>query len=258
MNRITIVKCCVFFLLFHAIVCAQDRTLLAEGDSVATTKSGSKPISHWKLWQLNNGEYEVIDTGVRNPSVVQTFRFDSQFMPVGFSMKRAPLDLQDSRVPKLPGSAISFEYGPKQLTCETISGDGTKSTKTVPAVSPYVAIGEFYDLDFLWYMTGVVHLASSGKDNGLVHVYAMTEEKLREIELKPDRPLRISFDGDGTDLALGRTQRVKKYKSETSGGLIGTDQGLIVRVNMYAIDNYKEYEPWGVPFGDKLNAAAPK
>jgi hypothetical protein len=264
MNRITIVKFCVFIVLFHEIVGAQDRILLAEGDSVAATKSGAKPLSHWKLWRLNNGEYEVVDTGVRNASVVQTFRFDSQFMPIGYSMKHASLDLQGSRIPKSPGGEISFEYKPKELTCETISGDGTKSTKTVPAIPPYVAVGEFYDLDFIWYMTGVVHLASSGNSDGLVHVYAMTGEK-REIGLKPDRPFRISRDGDGTELVLGQMQRIKNYKSENGRTLIGTDRGLIVRISVtsspgfgYAIENYKEYGPWGVPFGNISNTAAPK
>ena len=61
-------------------------------------------------------------------------------------------------------------------------------------------------------------------------------------------------------------QRVRKYKvgSDNGGILLGTGQGLIVRLNVgsnpelgYAIDNHKEYEPWGVPFGDISNTAAP-
>jgi hypothetical protein len=165
----------------------------------------------------------------------------------------------------LPGGEISFKYRPKELICETISGDGTKSTQTVPAVPPYVAIGEFYDLDFIWYMTGVIHLASSERStNGVVHSYAITTgKKPTEIGLKPDKPFRISLDGDGTALVLGQTQRIKKYTSENGRSLIGTDRGLIVRVSPtsspelgYVIDNYKEYEPWGVPFGNISNAAA--
>ena len=41
------------------------------------------------------------------------------------------------------------------------SSDGRQSTSSTPAQPPYVVIGEFYDLDIAWFMTGVVHLVSS-------------------------------------------------------------------------------------------------
>jgi hypothetical protein len=242
--------------------------LLAEGDYVALTKSGAEPLSHWKLWHLSNGEYEVIDSGVRNESAIQTFRFDSQFMPIGFSKKAGPLDLPSTVLPKVPGYEISCEYKTKELACETVSENGTRSTQTVPAVPPYVVIGEFYDLDFAWFMTGVVHLASSGQSsNDVVNVYAIaTGRKPTEITLRPDKPIQIISDGDESALALGRMQRIKKFEVRSDNGRIleGTDQGLIVRLNVasnpelgYAIDNYKEYEPWGIPFGHTVGVAAP-
>src|SRR5580700_6983709 len=40
---------------------AQDRTLIAEGDYVAQSENGSKPVAHWKLSRLNSGEYEVTE-----------------------------------------------------------------------------------------------------------------------------------------------------------------------------------------------------
>jgi hypothetical protein len=246
---------------------AQSRTLLAEGDYVVLAKSGVKPLSHWKLWHLDDGKYEVIDSNTQNPSASQVFHFDSKFMPIGFSKKTGPFDLPDSRFPKFPGSEISCEYKEKELSCETISGDGTRSNHTAAAVPPYVVVGEFYDLDFAWFMTGVVHLASSGESRGgSVNVYAITTgKKPTEMTLKPDKPIQIISDGDESALVLGRMQRVKKYKVRSDNGriLLGTDQGLIVRISPssnpelgYAIDNYKEYEPWGVPFGDVSNVAA--
>jgi TonB family protein len=267
MNRLIIVKLCAFVVFLHGVVWAQDRTLLAEGDYVALAKSRAKPLSHWKLWRLNNGEYEVTDSSLRNVSAIQTFRFDSKFMPIGFSKKASPRDLPDSRFPKVPGYEISCEYKAEQVICETASGNGTQSTQTVPVVPPYVVVGEFYDLDFTWFMTGVVHLASSGKtSNGLVNVYALTGGKnATEIGLKPDKPIQIIPEGDGTALAIGRLQPVKKYRWESGNmpQLVGTDQGLIVRLNMttnpeigFAIDNYKEYAPWGEPFRDISNVAA--
>jgi len=170
-------------------------------------------------------------------------------------------------LPKFPGSEISCEYKAKELSCETISGDGTRSTQTVAAVPPYVVIGEFYDLDLAWFMTGVVHLASSEEaSSGFVNVYAITTgKKPPETNVRPNKPIQIISDGDESALALGRMQRVKKYKVSSDNGriLLGTDQGLIVRLNVgsnpelgYAIDNYKEYEPWGTPFGGISNTAA--
>lgn len=267
MNRLITVKLFVFVMLLHELVCAQGRTLLAEGDYVGLGKSGAERLLHWKLWHLDNGEYEAVDTSVRNPSATQTFRFNSQFMPIGFSKSAGPLDLSDSPFPKVPGYEISCEYKPKELICEAISGDGTKSIQTVPAVQPYVVAGEFYDLDFTWFMTGVVHLASSGKtSSGLVNVYALTNgNKPAEIGLKPDKPILIVPDGDGTALILGRMQRVRKFKSGSDNALrlVGTDQGLIARLNMssspetgYSVDNYTEYVPWGVPFGNISHVAA--
>ena len=253
-------------MFLHGVARAQGRTLLAEGDYVALAKSGVKPLSHWKLWHLDDGKYEVIDSNTRSPSAIQIFRFDSKFMPVGFEKKTGPLDLPDPRLPKIPGSEISCEYEAKELSCETVSGDGARSTQTAAATAPYVVIGEFYDLDSAWFMTGVVHLASSGKTNGLVNVYALTTGKRpMEIALKPDKPIQIISDGDEPALALGRMQRIKKYKVRSDNGriLVGTYQGVIVRMGPaanpelgYAIDNYKEYEPWAVPFGDISNVAA--
>jgi TonB family protein len=267
MNRLLIVKICALIILYPEVAPAQSRTLLAEGDYVALAKSGAKPLSHWKLWHLDDGKYEVIDSNTRNPAAIQVFRFDSKFMPIGFSRKTGPLDLPDSRLPKFPASEISCDYKAKELSCETISGDGTRSRQTAAAVPPYVVVGEFYDLDFAWFMTGVVHLASSGvASDGFVNVYAMTTgSSPTQITLRPDKPIQIISDVDESALALGRTQRIRKYRVESDNGriLTGTEQGLIVRLSPasntelgYAIDSYKEYQPWGVPFGNMSNVAA--
>jgi hypothetical protein len=253
MKRLTFVPLCVFFVLFQQIICAQDRTLLAEGDSVALTTKGTKPLSHWKMWRVDNG-YEVIDSSVQNASFIQIFRFDSKLMPIGFSKKTGPLDLPDSRFPKFPASDISCEYKTKEIACESLAEDGARTTTTIAAVSPYVVVGEFYDLDFLWFMTGVVHLAAKEKSGGLVNVYALTSGK--ELGLKADQPIRVIPDGNGSATVLGREQPVKKYRLGSDGRLLtGTEQGFIAKIQPkpnlelgFAIDNYKEYEPWSFPF----------
>lgn len=267
MNRFFIVKMCALIILCRVAIPAQSRRLLAEGDYVLQATTGVKRLSHWKLWRVDDGKYEVVDASVRNPSSIQVFRFDSKFMPIGFSKKMGPFDPPDSRLPKLPGGEITCEYRARELNCVTISGDGKASKETTAAAPPYVVVGEFYDLDFAWFMTGVVHLASRAEArDGVVKVYAITSGKRpTEIKVVPDKPIRIIADGDESALALGRMQHVKKYRVGSDNGriLIGTDQGLIVRYSVgsgaevgLAIDNYTEYEPWGVPFGDIPGTAA--
>src|SRR5579864_2322265 len=212
MNRLSFVSLCTLVVLVHHIVSAQERKLVAEGDSVAVTTSETKTLSHWQLWRTNEG-YEAVDSNARNTSIVQIFRFDSKFMPTGFTRKSGPLELPDAHFPKSPGFEISCEYETKEAVCESIAGNGTRSTTTIAAMQPYVVTGEFYDLDFLWFMTGVVHLASKGKTGGLVDVYAVTSGKgPKDIGLKADKPIRVISDGDGSATALGRVQPIKKYK----------------------------------------------
>jgi len=129
---------------FRQITYAQERTLLAEGDSVALTTTGAKPFSHWKLWRLDSG-YEVIDSSAQNASAIQIFRFDSRFMPIGFSKKSGPLEVTNSRIiPKFPGYEVSCEYKAKEMVCESLAGDGTRSTAAIAGTPPYVVVGEFY------------------------------------------------------------------------------------------------------------------
>src|ERR1700734_167884 len=198
---------------------AADRTLAAEGDCVARTKTGDKPLSHWQLWHLSNGEYEVVDTSAKIASSVQIFRFDSQFLPIGYTKKFGPASWpQVPNVPAIsgrttPGHTISCQYGSVELSCVDESSEGHRSTTSIAAQPPYVFIGEFYDLDFVWFTTGVVRLASrNGAKDGVVNVYALTDgAKPPDIGLKPDKPMKVVFAGEETAQVMGKTQVVKKY-----------------------------------------------
>ena len=78
----------------------------------------------------------------------------------------------------------------------------------------YVFVTEFYDLDFVWLMTGVVGLASrNGAKEGVVNVYVLTDgAKVPEIGLKPNSPMKIAFTGEETAPVLSKAQVVKKYE----------------------------------------------
>jgi hypothetical protein len=99
-----------------------------------------------------------------------------------------PLATRGLNLPTIPGWTISCLYKPRELSCDAESSEGQKSKASIPANPPYVVIGEFYDLDFGWFMTGIVRLATSANANGNVNVYALTDgAKLGELGLKPDR-----------------------------------------------------------------------
>lgn len=248
------------------IAIATDRTLVAEGDCVAQTKDGSKPLTHWKLWRLENGEYEVVDTSTKNAASVQIFRFDAQFLPIGYTIKSGPIsDVPIKNFPKIPGWTISCQYKSTELNCEAESSGGRTSKASIPAKPPYVFIGECYDLDFAWFMTGVVALASrNNASKGIVNVYALMDgSKLGEIGLKPDSPIKIVFAGEETAQAMGKTQIVRKYEwgSNDIPVLRVTAQGLVASLSgksnpaiVFEMSNYREYEPWGAPVASLLSS----
>jgi hypothetical protein len=246
-----------FALVSGQTLLAADRTLAAEGDTIARTKTGDTPLAHWQLWHLSNGDYEVVDTSVKNASSVQIFHFDSQFLPIGYTKKFGPISKpQVPNFPAIPGQTISCRYESRKLSCDAESSEGHKSTASIAAETPYVFTGEFYDLDFAWFMTGVVRLASrNGAKDGVVNVYAMTDgAKVDDIGLKPDSPMKIVFTGEETAQVMGKAQVVKKYEwgSNDITVLRVTAQGLVVSLSKrsdpavgLAMSSYKEYEPWG-------------
>lgn len=238
----------------HAL--AADRTLAAEGDYIARTKSGDKPLSHWQLWHLSNGTYEVVDTSVKNTFSVQIFRFDSQFSPIGYIKKFGPISMpQIPSLGTIPGWTISCQYQSTELICNAESSEGKKSTTSIAARPPFVVIGEFYDLDFAWFMTGVVQLATRNAGKAAsVNAYAITDgAKVGDIGLKLDKPITITPAGEETAQVMGETQVVKKYEwgSNNLSVLRVTTRGLVVSLSdrsgqaAFAVTAYKEYEPWG-------------
>jgi hypothetical protein len=229
-----------------------DRTLAAEGDTVNQARHFT--LGHWRLWRLHGGEYEVAESQAGGNPVVQTFRFDRHFLPTGFS-------LRVDRMPNNPSShpfSISCDYTPKDLHCDT-DFDGHKSTASVAAKQPYVFIpGEYYALDFCWFLTGIVRLATSGNGNQPVNLYGMIDRpgRVGEIDLEPDsKPdsMRLTITGEVTADALGKSQKLKRYGWGGPSRLLelrATSKGIVVSAGenpaeALILSGYKEYESWG-------------
>lgn len=255
---------------------AADRTLAAEGDYVAQSNP-HKPLAHWKVWHLRNGDYEIVEAlAVPSQNIVQVFRFDAQFLPVGFSLtidtRHTTPTTQRRKLPfEVYPTIISCTYGIQDLSCET-DDNGKKSATAIPAKQPYVFVpGEFYALDNLWLMTEIVrsneHIHS--EDNA-VDVYTTgLDNKIHvgqpiqlDNKVHAGHPIQLTYAGKRTANVMGKSQPVTEYEVWTGNRpgewvlaklsvLQVTSQGLVVSIRGksdpafgYAISNYKEYESW--------------
>lgn len=238
----------------------QDGTLIAEGDYAAKKRDGDKVLAHWKFWRLSTGEYEAIEA---SGALTQTFRFDAQFMPVGYSFRLDPHPraLTNPRVPTISPMGVSCEYKPRELRCES-DYKGQHSAASTPAEAPYVFIpGELYTLDFTWFLTGVVHLVErNDSGDGVVNVYTMTDSETNHsaIALKADEPIHLAFTGQESEFIMGKTQEVRKYEGwglpefsvlrVTAEGLVALIGGKSAPTVGFAMSNYTELVSWESPF----------
>lgn len=250
-------------LLFSRPAIAADRTLAAEGDYVAQ-KDRNKSLAHWKLWHLRNGEYEVVESLVGPTYVVQVFHFDAQFLPNGFSLtidpgRKRPKALR-SKVPfASPTTIVSCRYDVKYLSCDS-ENNGKALTTSIPAKQPYVFVpGEFYALDQLWWMTGIVSLTERNhSEDNAVNVYVMLDNKIQA-----GRPIQLTYRDKQTARVMDKAQPVTEYEVWNGGSEPGawvlselsvvqvTSQGVVASVRGksnpelgFAVGNYKEYESW--------------
>ena len=232
------------------------RTLAAEGDSVMHSKDRDELVFHWELWHLSDGSYEAVDRSAYNKSLVETYRFDREFMPLGYT-------LQYDSPGKSTGAqdlkySISCQYEPRKLRCAESDG-GRNSEATIAAEPPFVCVGKFYGYDFLWLMTGVVRLAAQeNPKGGNVNTYDWTEAKPDELGLeKEERPMTISLAGEETRDPKGAKVALKLYQWDNGddeeprilsvdhhGMVVSLAQKSKLEAPMITMENYKEYEPW--------------
>jgi len=235
------------------IAAAQDRTLIAEGDYVAHSENGSKPVAHWTLSQLTNGEYEVKESFVRNPYVTQIFRFDAQFLPIGNSLAINPLSGQSPQSrPDLHPTSFSCIYKANELACDE-EYEGRRSHASIAAKEPYtVAVDEYWFADVTWAFTGVVRqMQHTGAREALVNTYLIKDNDTGGIALSPDTPTKLALAGTEQANVLGKMQTVRRYESADHSVLLVTRDGLVAAVipkepadsARLTMGNYQQYKP---------------
>lgn len=256
----------LFLLLGFALGFSQnpkptDRTLIADGDYVGQDEKGSKPIANWKLWHLSSGDYEVIESFVRNSAVTQTFRFDSKFMPIGYSLGISPTSgaATHSGYTSSHPMNIACAYKTTELTCD-VEYEGRKSRTSIPASEPYVVfLDEGWWADVTWTLTGVIRVMEhTGTREAVVNSYVIKDNDTGGITLKPDRPMKLTLTGEEKANVLGKIQTVRRYEDRDSGEhtvLLVTTDGLVAVASLgataldsarLAMGNYQEYKPLGI------------
>lgn len=259
LRSLLIVGCVV--LCLADIAAGEQGTLVAEGDYVARGKDGIKPLAHWKIWRLRSGGFEIREAAANDARVLQIFHFNTHFMPDGYTLKIGGF-------PNRTGSprpmSVSCQYRTKELFC-SLDFDGHKSTALARSRGPYIFVpGEFYGLDLCWFWTEVVQQSVSYHRRVETYVMKDRDGHPNEIALKLDRPKTdraeahagMVSEGEETANALGETQILKRYKvggpAELSVLLVNK-KGIVVSMgsetnpeNGFALDNYKEYQPWGL------------
>ena len=248
----------LFVATFGKTAFTVDRALIAEGDYAFQKTDETKVVAHWKLWQTDSGAYEVVESSTRSPEITQIFRFDAQFMPSGYALTLGPLS--GAELDRNPAAktfyhpmSVSWDYLPQKLTCKT-EYDGQSSVSAIDTNAPYVFLpGEFYSLDFTWFLTGVVHLIDhQSTRNSAVNVYVMADNgSNHSITFKADKPIKMNFTGEETAVLMGKTQEVRRYVQSgnaalslikvTAKGLVGLISEKDRPTTGIIIANYIEY-----------------
>jgi len=154
-RRASMIRFCSSLILFCAFVgaplLAADRTLLAEGEYVQHTKDGTAPYDHWRLWQESDFTFSAEVESAKLPAFVQTFYFDSKFLPSGYSLTLTG--------PK-EGDKIGMTCHQKNdtLACETSFEGKTSSTSTKVSGPCLVMVDEAPALDFVWAFAAMLRM----------------------------------------------------------------------------------------------------
>jgi hypothetical protein len=235
---------------------ADDRTLVAEGDYVVSMKDGFKPIDHWKLWHERDGEFSVEAAGALPPHadaaamLVQTFKFNRQFLPVGYSLVAATGESEKIQL------SCRYRSEKQMLSCDT-QYEGKELSASAKARGPCVVImSEFPGLDIPWFYASLLRIAEATKSVNVaeVEVFVVDENESGNITVKPDlHPARFTFSHKETVTIDGKSWELSVWAHDEAGQDPTTikirDDGVVVSVGrsgrtLMELKNYIERQPW--------------
>jgi hypothetical protein len=230
---------------------AAGRTLVAEGSYVVQKADGTEPYDSWKLWKESDESFsaEVVSGSARIAGrLVQTFKFDQQFVPSGYALNLVPVR-QGKEV------SVSCRVEHQELSCDT-EFEGKKSSTSTKVKGPcLVVVDDFPGLDFPWFSVASLRISDTNKHLGTVDEYVLKEKSLGQMSLELDdsRADQFVFAGEEKAEALGKSYTVRKYELDADevwvvrvlpSGLVASMGVKGVPGSGLELTEYKEYATW--------------
>ena len=194
---------------------AAERTLVAEGSYAGHRSGGTEPYDSWKLWREADGTYmaEVVaGSGARiTGQLVQTFKFDRQFLPSGYSLSLA-------RVKEGDKISLSCRRDGGKLSCDTEFKGKTSSTSANVKGPCLVMVDDFTGLDIPWFFAASLRIFDANNRHGKVDGYVLKEKSLGQVLLEADDSDadQMVFTGEERVEVLGKPQTVRRFEFGTS------------------------------------------
>jgi hypothetical protein len=214
---------------------AQTAKSLAYGQYTAVAAGGKseRQLDDWTLEQDQEGNYLVkVSPGVapaNGAHIVQEFGFLPRFLPISYALKATAPAIE-------PGSKersihLDCKLGEKRVNC-TANFEGDASSAAVDVPTPYLFFpGEFYGLDFPWFLAGVANQAKI--QTGAATEFAVTmlddsKEDPLKIALNLDKKQTVSYMGREDITVLRRRLSAKKFKTSEGTTIWLSETGLLL------------------------------
>jgi hypothetical protein len=217
------------------------------------TSEGSKRYDDWKLWQEQDGEFsaEVVaspEAYPQGPTLTQIFRFDQEFLPIGYSLIAAHSGTADRM-------SLTCRSDLKSLTCRTEFKGKVSSAVTKTQGASLVVLDDFVGLDQPWFLTAFFRIAQQNRQSSSVDVYVLKEKAAEELVLELDSPpTEFKASDEKTTEAPSKTQFARSYeigpKDEPQIVKVASN-GLVVNTGfkgakhlLFELVGYKQYKQW--------------
>jgi hypothetical protein len=171
----------------------QTATSLAYGQYSAVNASGKseRQLDSWRLDQDDEGNYLVKVSPGSAPAngahIEQEFGFLPKFVPMSYALKATAPAVEPGGKDRL--IHVDCRLGEKRVNC-TANFEGDVSSAAVDVSPPYLFFpGEFYGLDFPWFLTGVASQARAAPG-------AVTDFTVAMLDDSKEDPLKIALTFD--------------------------------------------------------------
>lgn len=214
---------------------AQTPKNLAYGlySAIGANGKSERQLDDWTLEQDDEGAYLVkVSPGVapaNGAHIVQEFGFLPRFLPISYALKATAPAIDPGG--KERSIHVDCRLGEKRVNC-TADFEGDASSAAIDVAPPYLFFpGEFYGLDFPWFLSGIAN--QSKAQTGAMTEFAVTmlddsKENPLKIALKSDKKQSVSCLGREDITVLRRRISAKKFKTSEGTTIWLSETGLLL------------------------------